>query len=132
MANILEEKIKIAQKNTLETNIKNLKINLNSKLIKNIGHTSLKIVILARLAIDVVNIANSNYFYSVPFATNTFCFYIDYRISKGNWKDYFNDKKNLKILKQDLKALKDNINLIDTEAVLISEEDIESYQKYKK
>ena len=132
MAKILEEKIKIREKEILESKITNLKVNQKSKLIKNIGHTSLKIVILARLAIDVVNIANSNYFYSVPFATNTFCFYIDYRISKGNWKDYFNDKKNLKILKQDLKALKDNINLIDTEAVLISEEDIESYQKYKK
>ena len=67
----------------------------------------------------------------VFFVTNTFCFYIDYRISKGNWKDYFNDKKNLKMLKQSLEELKNNINLIDTEATEIKEE-INSYEKCKR
>ena len=35
------------------------------------------------------------------------------------------------MLKQDLEELKENINLIDTDAVLISSEEIKTYQKYK-
>ena len=132
MVNILEEKFKIREKEILESKIKNLKINSKSKLIKNIGHTTLKLFPLTAATVNVVSIMSGEY-YSIAFLMlNSLCFYINYKFYKGEWKDYFNDKKNLKILKQDLKELKDNINLIDTEATLIFEEDIESYQKYKK
>lgn len=131
MANISEEKMNLLEKNILEAKIKDLKINTKSKLIKNIGHTSLKLVILSTMALNVASIAAGYYFQTIFLATNVFCFYINCRIYKGEWKDYYNDKKNLKMLKQSLEDLKNDINLIDTEAVLISDEDTESYQKHK-
>lgn len=131
MANILEEKMKIRKKDALESKIKNLKINSKSKLIKNIGHTSLRIFPLTAIAFNIVSIMNGAYACAVLLISNSLCLCIQHIAFKGEWKDYIKDKKNLKMLKQDLEELKVNINLIDTDAVLISSEEIKTYQKYK-